>query len=237
MRFLNTISTVVMLSTPLAALALAQPVWADMLSATVSVTGEGHVAVAPDMATIALGVTTEGATAKAAMTTNSDALSAVMTRLKSTGIAERDLQTSGLSLGPRYDYDTSGGSQKVNGYVATNMVTVRVLALDTVGAVLDASITDGANTLNGITFGLQDNQAASDQARKAAVADARRKAELYAETLGAKLGRVVSLSEQGGMVMPMAMGAASFAKDASVPIANGELSVDAGVSIVFELTQ
>jgi uncharacterized protein YggE len=219
---------------------LYSPVWAEDAKSTISVTGEGHVAVAPDMATVSLGVMTDGDSAKSALDANNAAIAAVLEKLKSAKIEDRDVQTSGLSLGPRYDYSSSNpdGTQKVTGYVASNMVTVRVRALDTVGGVLDAVVTNGANTLNGITFGLADDTAATDAARKAAVEDARRKADLYATAAGVKLGKILSISEQGSYMppMPMPMAEASF-KAGAVPVAGGELGVTATVSVIYELTE
>ncbi len=120
----------------------------------ISVTGEGRVDVAPDMATVSLGVTTQGATAAEAMAANSAAVQAVLDRLTAAGIAARDVQTTGLSLNPLWSNYDSGQQQKIEGYAAANMVTVRVRALDGLGGVLDAAVSDGANTLNGLSFGL-----------------------------------------------------------------------------------
>ncbi|MFZ1725115.1 MAG: SIMPL domain-containing protein, partial [Albidovulum sp.] len=156
----------------LTVLALAFPAAAADFKATVSVTGEGQVDIAPDMATLTLGVVTEATSAKTALDQNSTQLAAVIARLKETGIADRDVQTSGLSLGPRYDYGNSNGAPKLVGYTATNMVSVRVRALDQLGGVLDSVVSDGANALNGLGFGLQDPGPATDEARRRAVADA-----------------------------------------------------------------
>lgn len=216
---------------------LAQPALAEDAASIISVSGEGQIAVTPDMATVSLGVTVNGDTAKAALDANSAALSGVIEKLKAAGIADKDIQTSGLSLGPVYDYSSSGNPQKVLGYTASNMITVNVRAIDQVGAVLDASITDGANTLNGISFGLQDPAPATDEARKKAVTEARRKAELYAAAAGVKLGRILSISENSGGFMPMPMGSAAFDKAAGVPVVVGEMSVTASVSVTFEMMQ
>ena len=238
MRILCILSTVAVLAAPATMAVLAAPVMAETAQATISVTGEGQVEVAPDMATVTLGVSTDGDTAKTALGANNDAVAVVLNRLKEAGIADLDIQTSGLSLGPRFDYSKTNpdGTQPITGYVATNMVTVRVRKLDSVGSVLDAVVQDGANTLNGITFGLQDAGVPTDQARKAAIADARRKAELYAAAAGVKLGRVVSIGEQGGFVPPMPMADAAL-KAGTVPVAAGSLNVSASVVVVYELTQ
>ncbi len=232
MRFLNLFVTILALAGPAVA--------ADGPAATISVSGEGRVEIAPDMATVSLGVTTDAETAAAAMAANSEGVSAVIARLTAAGIEDRDIQTSGLSLGPRYDYGRSDGSAPtVVGYTASNMVTVRVRALDTLGAVLDGVVSGGANTLNGLSFGVVEDREVLDEARRRAVAEARRKAELYADAAGVTLGRVISISEQGGYAppMPMAMAEASFAKGADVPVAPGEMSFGATVVVVYEIAQ
>ena len=222
------------------ALMLGLPAFAESLPATVVVTGEGKVEIAPDMAMLSLGVMTEADTAAAALKANSDGLAGAIARLTAAGIAARDIQTSGLSLNPRYDYGTSGGAAKITGYVAANMVTVRVRDLSALGPTLDAVVADGANTLGGLGFGLQEPDTATDEARRRAVADAAHKAALYAEAAGVKLGRILSISEQGnsGGPQPMMMAEARFARDGgSVPVASGELTVAATVSITWEIAQ
>ncbi|HQU70299.1 MAG TPA: SIMPL domain-containing protein [Albidovulum sp.] len=222
------------------ALMLALPAYAETQPATISVTGEGRVEIAPDMATVNLGVTTEADTAAAALKANSEALAAALAKLKEAGIADRDIQTSGLSVNPRYDYPNDGSQPKLNGYVAANMVMVRVRDLSVLGTMLDGAVSDGANTLNGIAFSLQETDATMDEARRRAVTDATHKAALYAEAAGVKLGRIASITEQMnyGGPQPMMMAEARMAKDAgSVPVASGELTVASTVSVVFEIAQ
>lgn len=223
-----------------AAMMLAMPVLAENAPATISVTGEGKVEIAPDMAMLNLGVTTQAQTAAAALAANSDGIAGALAQLKAAGIADRDIQTSGLSLNPNFDYSRSDAPPTVNGYIASNMVTVKVRDLAALGQTLDAVVTDGANTLNGLTFGLQNPAAATDEARRSAVADAAHRAALYAEAAGVKLGRIISISEQGSYVppQPMMMAEAGFAKDArSVPVASGEMTVMSTVSVVYEIAQ
>ena len=220
------------------ALMLGLPALAETVPATISVTGEGKVEIAPDMATLNLGVTTEADSAAAALKANSDGIAGALSRLKAAGIEDRDIQTSGLTLNPRYDYSSDGTDPKITGYIAANMVTVRVRDLGVLGQTLDAVVTDGANTLGGLGFGLQNPDDTMDEARRRAVADAARKAALYAEAAGVKLGRIVSVSDQGnyGGPQPMMMAEARFAKDAgSVPVASGELTIAATVSVVYEI--
>lgn len=233
MRVLNAL----LLATALA-LPLTTPLWAAD-AATITVTGEGRVDSRPDMASISLGVTTQGDTAAAAMAANSTELARVLENLRASGIADRDLQTSGLSLNPNWDSSYSGtGVPKILGYVASNMVTVQVRALDSLGAVLDAAVSDGANTLNGVTFGLAEPEPVLDEARKRAVDDAKRRAGLLAEAAGVTLGKVMSISETGGYAQPgpmFRMGA--DAASAPVPVAEGEVSMTAMVTMTWVIAE
>jgi uncharacterized protein YggE len=200
--------------------------------ASVVVNGEGFVDVAPDIATINLGVTTTADSAAAAMAANSEAVKAVMDRLAASGVAASDIQTANLSLGPDYSsYDSSTGGAPSR-YVASNYVNVQVRDLAKLGEILDAAIADGANTLNGITFGLADPRPAQDKARAAAVADAQAKATLLAQAAGVALGPVTAVVEAGGYVNPTPMFKRE-ASDAAVPVAGGELSVQANVTVTF----
>lgn len=231
MRILNVLA----LSTALA-LPFSQAVLADE-TATISVTGEGVVEATPDIATISLGVTTEAPTAAEAMAANSAALNAVLDRLRGAGVEERDLQTSNLTLNPNWVGYDSGKAPTISGYTASNMLTVRVRALASLGTVLDSAITDGANTLNGVTFGVAEPRPAMDEARKKAVADAVARATLLVEAAGAKLGPVVSITESSGFAPPMPMFRMEASADSSVPVAGGEVGLTASVTVVFEIAK
>lgn len=201
---------------------------------TLTVTGTATVNAAPDQATLSLGVTTTGATAAAAMGANNDAASAVIARLIAAKVAERDMQTTGLSLNPNWVMNTAGTAQEIQGYTASSTLTVRIAALDAAGAILDAAIADGANTLNGLTFGLADPRPLEDDARKAAVADALARAQVLAQAAGESLGPIVSITEGGGGQQPMPM-LYKAASDSAVPLAAGEVGVSAEVTIVWQL--
>lgn len=218
-----------------AALALAVPALAEATGpATVIVTGTGTVEVAPDMATLSIGVTTQGDTAANALTANTAAMEAVMARLTASGIEARDMQTSNLYLSPNWTgYDTA--TPTISGFVASNSLTVQVRALDTLGAVLDASVADGANTLNGLSFGLANPGPVLDEARKEAVADARARAELLVTAAGMKLGRIILISEADGAIVAYDGYRAELA--APVPVAGGELGLSANVTIQYEITE
>ena len=231
MRILNIMALTTAFALPFGLPALAE------VGPTITVTGEGSVASAPDMATISLGVTTQADTAAAAMTANSTALTAVLDRLKSAGIAARDMQTSNLTLNPNWVSYDSGNSNKIDGYTASNQLTVQVRALDTLGTVLDSSITDGANTLNGVTFGISEPRPFLDEARKKAVADAVARATLLVAAAGAKLGPIVSITESSGFATPMPMYRMEADAASSVPTAGGEVGLTATVTMVFEITK
>ena len=205
-----------------------------------SVTGEGKVAVAPDMAIVTLGAVAEHAEAAEAMAQMSARMSAVLARLEAAGIAPRDIQTSGLSLDPRWaekhNPRSMGGEGGIVGFVASSTATLRVRDLDALGGLLDAVVRDGANDFRGLRFGLQAPEPVRDAARQAAVAEAIRKAELYAAAAGVTLGPILSIDEHGG-AQPRMMRAemASFAADAGMPVAAGELEIAASVSITWAL--
>lgn len=230
------------------AMALALPVWAIAAAALaqeapaadagrLTVTGEGRAAVAPDMATVMLGVTSEAETAKAAMDETSAGVAALLQTLAEAGVEPRDIQTTGLSLTPVWDGRTyDSGPPEITGFAASNAVTVRVRELDALGGLLDAALESGANTFNGLSFGLAEPRPAEDEARADAVADARRKAERIAAAAGVTLGEVVSIYEDmgGPPPQPMFRMEAAMASDA-VPVAPGELDLTARVTVVWEI--
>lgn len=212
-----------------AALALASAQAAEKL---VTVTGEATVAVAPDTAMIRLGVSTQEKTAREASEANAKQMTAVLAAIKDTGVADRDIQTSRLSLQPQYDPNKSG-TARLTGFQASNQVTVRIRDIDKLPTVLDRAITAGANEMSGIEFVVSEQSNLLDQARDDAIADARRKAELYAKAAGAKLGRVVSITEEGSAPPPRPIQAL---RAGAVPIAPGEQTLRAIVTVSYELT-
>ena len=230
MRTIAALSLGLALSLPLATVSLAE-------GGTITVTGEATVQATPDMATIMLGVTTDGETASEAMTANNAAVSAVLARLTAAGVEDRDLQTSNLSLNPNWvGYDT-GATPTIASYSAMNMLNVRVRDLAKLGELLDASITDGANTLNGITFELSTPRPVMDEARKAAVADAKARAELLVAAAGETLGNLVSITETPNYNSPMPMFRADAASAGTVPVASGQIGLMASVTITYELAE
>jgi hypothetical protein len=203
-----------------------------------TISAEGSVAATPDMATVSLGVTTEGATADAALRANAERMDRLVQVLRRAGIAERDIQTSGLNVNPQYVY-VENRPPTISGYMALNQVSVRVRNLDGLGRIVDQAIAAGGNTLNGISFGLQDRDAALNAARRDAMADALARINLYAEAAGLRLHRIISISEGGGYMpappMPYAMARMEDAMAAPTPIAPGEVETRISLSLVVEL--
>lgn len=210
--------------------------------ATMSLTGSGEVSAAPDMAMVTSGVISQADSARAALTDNTKAMSALIEAIKSAGIEARDIQTNGFSVSPRYAQnrgdDNRWEDRKIIGYQVNNGVSVRVRDLSKLGALLDAMVTKGANNIGGISFLVSDADARRDDARKAAVADVKRKAELYAEAAGVRLGRIMSISENGMGRPPQPVFAMrAKAMDEAVPVEAGEETLSVDVTITWELDQ
>lgn len=213
------------------ALCLAQTAVADD-HRTITVTGEGIVETASDQATISLGVTTNAQTAVAALAANSEAMEAMMNQLRAAGVAPADLQTANLSLNPNWSGYDSSSTPTIAGYIASNMLNVRVRDLEALGTILDAAVSDGANTMNGISFGLSEPNPVMNEARTRAVADATSRASVLATAAGARLGPVVSITEGGTYPGPAPM---FRAESTGVPIAEGELAMTASVTVTFAI--
>ncbi|MFN3312022.1 MAG: SIMPL domain-containing protein [Hyphomonas sp.] len=212
---------------------------------TLQISAEARVNQAPDIAFITVGVTEERLTAGEAMAAQSTAMNGIFEALRASGVQDRDMQTSGLSLSPRYDYiDTTGpdgrrqGQQRLAGYVASNQVTVRVRDLARLGATLDRLVSSGGNTVSGIRFAIDDDKALRNEARATAMKDAIAKAELYAQAAGLRVGRIVTIHE-GYEASPQPQMARMAMEDAmqSTPIAGGEVGITASVNVLFELTR
>lgn len=217
---------------PLILIVLALPALAD--GPTLRVVGTGTVEAVPDLATLTLGVTAEDKTAAGAMARVSEDTAALRARLRAAGVEGRDLQTGELSLSPVWSSYDSGRDRRITGYAAANRLSVRLRDLDGMGALLDQAIGAGANSFQGLAFGLQDPGPLSDEARRQAVADARHKARLYAEAAGLTPGPVHRIEESAGAVpRPLTIEAARAS--APVPVAPGEVTLEAGVTMVFAL--
>jgi uncharacterized protein len=213
---------------------LATPALAQTIPpATISVTGEATISVPPDQAQIDGGVTSEAKTAREASDANNTAMGKVLLALKGAGIEEKDVQTSRLSLQPQSAPNRPGPSAIVS-YRASNRVTVRLRDVTKVANVIDTLVGAGANEIGGINFVVSQASKLLDEAREQAIADARRKAEIYAKAAGVTLGAPLSISEQGfpGPI-PFRKMAAGMA--ASAPVAQGEETLAVTVSVSWAI--
>ena len=217
-----------------AAALLTAPALAQVIPpAAISVTGEATVSVPPDLAEIDGGVTSEAKTAREASEANNAAMGKVLQALKGAGIEEKDIRTARLSLQPQSAPNRSGPSA-IAGYRASNRVTIRVRDVTKVAGVIDTLVGAGANEIGGINFVVSQASKLLDEARERAVADARRKAEIYARAAGVTLGAPLSISEEGNVApVPYRKMAAGMA--ASAPVAQGEETLQVSVSVSWAI--
>ena len=218
--------------------ALAQPAPSDARfgATTLDISASGEVNVAPDMATITLGVTTQAPTAGEALRANATAMTRTVAALRAAGIDEREIQTSNLSLNPQYAYD-QGQPPRLTGYEASNQVTVTVLDLARLGPSVDAVVKAGATNVGSISFGLKSRVPAENAARLAAMKLLQDKAALYADAAGYRIRRLVNLTEGEAFAAPppRPMMALAMAKAAPTPVEAGALKVSVDVTGEFEL--
>ncbi|WP_323785314.1 SIMPL domain-containing protein [Thalassovita sp.] len=228
MKLLTTFCSIV-----LAVALLPLPVLAENAVRKITVTGEARIAVVPDMAMVSLGAKQRAKTAAAAMEQTSQIITQMIERLKAQGVAERDMQTSDLSL-YQVDRRSSNGEREPDGFEASNILQVRVRDLDKLGGLLNTLLEDGVNQFNGLSFGLKTPGPVHDQARRDAVAEALRKAAIFADAAGVELGPVLNISESGGYggVMPSLM---NMERAAPVPVAEGEIDIRESVTLVILL--
>ncbi|MGH1576329.1 SIMPL domain-containing protein [Planktotalea sp.] len=220
------------------------PLHAEQLrtARTIEVIGDARVSAAPDKAVITLGARHTAKSAADALAQTNQAVAAILSRMTDLGVEKSDVQTSSLNLNPvwgnssRYD---DGEIVPPIGFEASSSVQVTLRDLDQLGVVLDQVTQVGANSFSGFRFGLIDPEPVLDQAREAAVADARRKAALYAKAAGVELGGVFLITEilNSSVGQPMMMREMASARSGGVPIAQGEVSESAQVKLIFEIVE
>lgn len=200
----------------------------------ITVSASGYAYAEPDRARLATGVTAEADTAEAALSANTELMQKVVAGLKDAGIDAKDIQTSTFHVEPRYTNPRDGTAPAVNGYRVSNQVAILVRDLKSLGGLLDKLVGLGANQVNGLTFEVSAAETLKDEARKEAIANARRRAELLAAAAGAEVGEVVNIAEETGYggPRPMAMRAA---KAESVPIEAGTETLEARVTVTWKL--
>jgi len=223
---------------PSAALAQQSTINQTIAGTRLDINATGEVVRVPDLATISAGVVSRSPTASGAMRDAANRMARVRDALKRAGIADRDIQTSNISLSPNYTY-AKDQPPRISGYSASNQVTVRFRDLANTGSILDALVAEGANQISGPNLSIDKPEGALDEARAKAVAIARARAELYARSLGMRVVRVVSVSESGGYAppppMPPMVMMAERSQAADTRIDPGEQRLQVSVSMTFEL--
>jgi uncharacterized protein len=203
-----------------------------------SVSAEAKASRVPDIATMSTGVVTQALDANGALRANAEEMNKVMAAIKAAGIAERDVQTSGISIYPQYQY-AENKPPKINGYQASNTVTLKVRDISKLGKVLDALVASGANQVNGPNFEIDEPEAAYDEARRNALKKAQTRAEMYAKALGLRVRKIVSIDEGTGYQPPVMLRQQSMkamAMDSmESPVSPGETTLTANLNVVFDL--
>ena len=235
-----------LLAAALGAVAVASPAIAQQTTTVSQViagtrldlSATGEVSRVPDIANINAGVITRAATATAALEENSAQMNRVRDALKRAGIADRDIQTSTISLNPEYRY-ADNQPPALTGYTASNQVNVRFRDIRNTGKILDALVAQGANQISGPNLTIDQPDAALDEARTKALAVGRARAELYARSLGMRVVRLLAVTESGGGYappppMPMAVMAARGERDYA-KIDPGEQKLSVSLGMTFEL--
>lgn len=203
---------------------------------SISVSGTGTVNARPDIASISVGVSSEAKTAREALDANTTAMTRVIADLKKQQIKAKDIQTTNFSVNPRYHHYKDGKPPVITGYRVVNAVTIIVRDLAKLGTILDQTVSQGSNQVNGIRFSIDKSQDLEDEARKRAITDARRKAELYAREADVQLGAITTISESSvSRPQPVVRRAAMQARSAPVPIEAGEQQITARVNVSWEL--
>jgi uncharacterized protein YggE len=205
---------------------------------TISVSGTGTIVLTPDTADLRLGVSSTAKTVKAARSAAATSMTAVIASLKKLGIADKDIQTTTLSLQPQYDYSYNTNPPKLTGYQLSNAVAVTVRDLDKLGDAIDGALAAGATSLDGVTFRVADQTSAEAQARQAAMTEAKAKAKTLADAAGVSISGVASISETVAPVpYPVYYGlnaaGAPAAKDVQTPVAAGSTEVTVTVAVVY----
>jgi len=201
---------------------------------TLNVSGRGEVYVVPDIAYVYVGVRSEAESVTDALDMNNVEAMQVSQTLQSLGVAPEDIQTSAFNVYPQQEYGPEGQIVRTY-YVVENSVFVRVRALDRLGEILDQVVRSGANKINGVTFDVEDREAATAEARRQAIANARAKAQEMAEAAGIELGDLQTIHVYGSdLPIPLVQMEGRVATDMSgAPIAAGQLVLTAEASLTY----
>ena len=221
---------------PAAASAQSSPTAVGVSGTRLDISATGEVSRVPDVAIISAGVVTRQPTASAAIQQNATQMARVLAALKRAGVADRDVQTSSINLNPEYRYQDNQPPQ-LNGYTASNQVSIRFRDIRNSGKILDALVAEGANQINGPSLTIDKPETGLDEARSQAIANGRARADFYARALGKRVVRLISVSEGGGNypAPPMPMMIEARAQSADTKIVPGEQKLQVTLSMVFEL--
>ncbi|MDT8280835.1 MAG: SIMPL domain-containing protein [Erythrobacter sp.] len=235
--------------TMLAASALAIPAH-SLAAAEIAISADGpvvelnvfeSVSVAPDIATIGAGVTSEAPTATEALRQNSTEMQKVIARIKALGVADKDIQTTGINLNAMYDYNQEERRQVFRGYQASNRVSVILRKIDDAGKVLDALVAAGATDLNGPSFSIENDEDAKDTARKRAIERAQTRVQAYADLFGYDGAKVLAIAEsiegRGSMPELAKMRVSADMAAAAPPVQPGMVSTGISITIKYELVK
>ena len=222
---------------------LAAPAYAQdcaLEGTRLDINAQATVKAEPDIAMLNAAVVTIAPTAEQARLENAKKMQAVFAQFKGLKIAEKDIQTSGLNVNPQYVY-AEKQAPRIDGYQATNNITLKLRDMDNVSKAVDVLIKNGINQLNGPSFTIDDPEVLMNKARQTAMQKARQRAELYASATGLKIRRIVSISENANMGQPIPyramakMAMAAESADAATPIASGQVDLDVTVNVTYEL--
>ncbi len=206
---------------------------------TIDVSGEGKSFAIPDIANVSFTVEEKGVTVHEAQEVVTKKTNDAIAFLKSSEIAEKDIQTTNYSANPQYDYSYSGGrAPRLTGYIVSNTITVKIRDTAQVGKIIDGLGSKGVTGLSGPNFSVDDPNAVNAEARAKAIADAKAKAEVLAKDLGVRLVRIVRFSENGRGAYPMPMYAKDMAQGvggATPEFAVGENTYTSSVMITYEI--
>ena len=229
-RFLLGLALTALLAAPAQA---ADPHTTDVR--TLAMAGHGEIRGVPDMAQVTTGVTTSAATAAQALAANSLRMKAVFAALEKLGVPQKNVQTTNFFISPQYTNGDNNNPRRLTGYQVNNDVSVRLDDIAKTGSTMDALVTAGANQMNGISFSIREPAPLLEKARAQAIADARMRAETYAKAAGVSLGSILSISESGNEPPRPMYRMAAMAAPPPTPVAAGEQSVTADVSVVWEI--
>lgn len=224
------------LAAAIAAALAASSALAQQAPTTLTLSATSEVQAAPDIAVIGAGVVTQAAEAQAALSANSEKMVRVVAALRKAGIAERDIQTSGLNVQPQFRFEQNQ-PPILTGFQASNRVQVTLRDVKNTGRVIDALVKEGANQIDGPDFRVANPEPLLDRARSEAVKRARTRADLYADAAGLSVKRISAISEgfEQRQPMPKVRMMAMEASADAAPVAPGEVSLSATVTMEFEL--